>query len=83
MSLKFTQEKDRDKNQPGIARCACGRTLEFWDSSDVYCDCGRDYNGSGQLLAPREQWGEETGESPADIARWFSGAGPNPLDDDE
>lgn len=26
------------------------------------CDCGADYNMSGQLLAPREQWGEETGE---------------------
>ena len=27
------------------------------------CDkCGADYNGSGQLLASRSQWGEETGE---------------------
>ena len=27
------------------------------------CDkCGADYNGSGQLLAPRQFWGEETGE---------------------
>jgi len=32
-------------------------------------DCGADYNWSGQRLAPREQWGEETGEHPADIAR--------------
>ena len=31
------------------------------------CDCGKDYNMSGQELAPREQWGEETGESVADI----------------
>lgn len=28
------------------------------------CDrCGADYNWTGQLLAPREQWGEETGEA--------------------
>jgi len=31
------------------------------------CDCGADYNMSGQALAPREQWGEETGESVYDI----------------
>lgn len=31
------------------------------------CDCGADYNGSGQRLAPRSQWGEETGESVSDI----------------
>jgi hypothetical protein len=24
--------------------------------------CGREYNGSGQLLNPRSMWGEETGE---------------------
>lgn len=31
------------------------------------CDCGADYNMSGQRLAPRSQWGEETGESYSDI----------------
>ena len=29
--------------------------------------CGADYNWNAQRLAPREQWGEETGESLADI----------------
>lgn len=29
--------------------------------------CARDYNSSGQLLAPREQWGWDTGESLSDI----------------
>jgi hypothetical protein len=29
----------------------------------VTCDsCGADYNQSGHRLAPRSQWGEETGE---------------------
>lgn len=26
------------------------------------CDCGADYGSNGERLAPREQWGEETGE---------------------
>jgi len=26
------------------------------------CNCGADYNMSGQRLAPRSEWGEETGE---------------------
>jgi hypothetical protein len=33
------------------------------------CDCGAEYNSAGQELAPRECWGEETGEHPADIGR--------------
>ncbi len=50
-------------------KCGCGRRVHLTGSrSDTYpCDCGADYNGSGQRLAPREQWGEETGEHPADI----------------
>lgn len=31
------------------------------------CDCGADYNGFGELLAPRSQWGAETGETVSDI----------------
>jgi len=31
------------------------------------CRCGADYNMSGQQLAPRSQWGEETGETADDI----------------
>jgi len=32
-----------------------------------YAQCGADYNSSGQRLAPREQWGWDTGESVSDI----------------
>ncbi len=47
----------------------------------VYCggftntcpSCGTDYNMSGQQLAPRSQWGEDTGESLADILDIDSG----------
>lgn len=47
-------------------RCDCG--LRVLCSRDVNpCECARDYNMSGQVMAPRNQWGEETGEHPADI----------------
>lgn len=35
----------------------------------------REYNSSGQMLAPREQWGEETGETAADYDRGFNDPG--------
>jgi hypothetical protein len=47
-------------------RCECGREVVCYGFTNE-CECGRDYNMSGSLLAPREQWGEETGESLADI----------------
>lgn len=46
--------------------CVCGEEIEFSGFTNT-CECGRDYNSSGQELAPRSQWGEETGESLADI----------------
>jgi len=50
---------------PPAGQCDCGAEVEL-DSFTNTCDnCGADYNSSGTRLAPREQWGEETGE------RWF------------
>lgn len=41
-------------------RC-CGSWVHC--DSDTYCErCGQEFNSSGQRLAPREFWGEETGE---------------------
>jgi hypothetical protein len=38
------------------------------DSFTNTCDtCGTDYNNFGQELAPREEWGWETGENIVDI----------------
>lgn len=54
--------------QPAIGKCSCGRRIEL-DHFTNACDCGWDYNSSGDLLAPRSQWGEETGEHLADILR--------------
>jgi len=55
-----------DDGEPAIGRCSCGKEVELAGFTNT-CDCGADYNSSGQLLAPREQWGEETGESLSDI----------------
>ena len=51
---------------PAVWRCDCGAELEIPNFTNT-CECGADYNSSGQRLAPREQWGEETGESFSDI----------------
>jgi hypothetical protein len=55
-------------HQPAVGRCCCGREVDL-DGFTCPCECGRDYNSSGQLLAPRSQWGEETGETLSDILR--------------
>jgi len=44
-----------------VVNCSCGEEIECTSFTNT-CDCGNDYNFAGQLLAPREQWGEETGE---------------------
>lgn len=51
-----------------VLACDCGREVTLCSFTNA-CDCGRDYNSSGSLLAPRAQWGEETGESLGDILR--------------
>ena len=47
-------------------QCSCGRTVTCSSFTNT-CPCGADYNMSGSRLAPREQWGEETGETADDI----------------
>jgi hypothetical protein len=52
--------------EPAVGECVvCGARVTLGDNTNS-CDCGAEYNGSGQRLAPREQWGEETGEHPLD-----------------
>jgi hypothetical protein len=41
-----------------VGRCVCGREVELTGNTNS-CDCGREYNWSGQELAPRDQWGWE------------------------
>ncbi len=49
-----------------VIRCECGDELLCLRNTNT-CSCGRDYNMSGQELAPRSQWGQETGEHPVDV----------------
>lgn len=49
-----------------IIQCSCGQSVVCSDSTNT-CSCGLDYNWSGVGLAPRSQWGEETGEFLSDI----------------
>ncbi len=49
--------------EPAVIRCECGEELALWNGMTNTCDCGAEYNGSGQRLAPRHQWGWDTGES--------------------
>ena len=54
--------------QPGVIKCDCGRKFDYDDAWLNTCPyCGADYNGQGVRLAPRSQWGEDTGESIADV----------------
>lgn len=53
--------------EPRVGRCSCGCKVELDHFTNTCDGCGRDYNMSGQLLADRSQWGEETGESYCDI----------------
>lgn len=46
--------------KPAHGKCDCGRTV-WLDHDHGYgcgCDCGRNYNLSGQELAPMSQWEE-------------------------
>lgn len=52
-----------------IIRCQCGNNIHCVAFTNHCSKCGRDYNFSGQLLAPRSQWGEETGETASEIIR--------------
>src|SRR5574339_249968 len=62
------EKRSHSFNEPGSIRCHCGNEVWLGNIMTNTCDkCGRDYNISGQLLAPRYQWGEETGESLSDI----------------
>lgn len=47
--------------------CDCGETVACTGFTNTCERCGRDYNWNGTLLAPRSHWGEETGETEADI----------------
>jgi len=49
------------EREPKIIICDCGEDVVCNDFTNT-CVCGADFNFSGQRLAPRDQWGCETGE---------------------
>jgi hypothetical protein len=49
--------------QPAILLCDCGEKIELYGNTNTCDKCEADYNMFGQKLAPRSQWGYETGES--------------------
>lgn len=49
-----------------LVECDCGEEIVCSGFTNS-CICGADYNWAGQRLASRSQWGEETGETLADI----------------
>lgn len=55
--------------EPRVGLCACGCEVELERFTNTCERCERDYNSAGQELAPRDQWGEETGEYLGDILR--------------
>lgn len=52
------------KLKPAIGECNnCQHSVELSSGWANQCEvCGTEYNGSGQELRPRCEWGEETGE---------------------
>ncbi len=47
---------------PKIIGCGCGAKIALSGFTNTCRSCDTDYNMSGQTLAPRHFWGEETGE---------------------
>ena len=52
---------EQHDTEPAVGKCECGEEVYLTSFTNT-CECGADYNMSGQRLAPREQWGAETGE---------------------
>ena len=71
--MKLTEKIEKYLGEREIKTIKCKRcgkgSVELSGFTNTCENCGADYNWGGQLLASRSQWGEETGEHPADIAR--------------
>lgn len=50
--------------EPKVIKCEeCNKKVELLSSWANQCSCGTEYNGFGQKLADRSEWGSETGET--------------------
>lgn len=66
---KGVQRYVTNYTDPAIGRCYCGAEVWLGGFTNTCDSCGADYNWNGTRLAPRSQWGEETGETVSDILR--------------
>jgi hypothetical protein len=63
------ETREHSYTLPAMGLCDCGTEVYLGGFTNTCDTCGADYNWNGSRLAPREQWGEETGESLDDILR--------------
>jgi len=61
----FDRDPEGDRSCSEVA-CKCGEKI-LCEAYTNTCDCGVDYGMDGGKLAPRSQWGEETGENYIDV----------------
>lgn len=68
---EYIQRREKQPNGyviPAIIKCErCGEPVGLSGFTNTCDNCNADYNLSGQILGPRQFWGEETGESLSDI----------------
>ena len=66
--MKIIKRNENGRAVAGLCD-VCGTEVELGHFTCTCAKCGADYNWGGQRLAPRSQWGEETGENLSDILR--------------
>lgn len=62
ISKEVRDEKTGRVITPAMLSCSCGDKVPLVRFTNTCRNCSADYNSSGARLAPRECWGEETGE---------------------
>ena len=68
MKSTIQKKKGGDKSMVESIQCEdCCRRISLESFTNTCYTCGADYSLQGDRLAPRSQWGLETGESIADI----------------
>lgn len=68
------QDWSHDVTHAAIGECQCGGEVYLEGFTNTCEQCGADYNLSGQRLAPRAQWCEETWpEQVADVLQYRNG----------
>ena len=62
--MPIIRKYDWQTRIPALFECpGCGHQFELLAFTNTCSGCGKDFNQGGQGLAPRDQWGEDTGES--------------------